>query len=400
MHTLHSNIWKIAASEVLFRFGLINAVYILYFQFLGFTFGDIGLYEAVTSVVIITTELPTGVLADSIGRKRTVFAANAFMLLFALLLGFSSGGAAIIVLAGLFSGLEFSFKSGAQTALLYDTLKVMKREEEFLKISGRINAYALVSGIAGMVGGAFLFGMNPRLPYWLWAVCIGVSLGVLITVREPIKFEKEYSLRTCVNDMKKSILFVFKNKKLLWIAFFFFTAGICAESYWDVFSQAHLKSMGLNPSVFGVIFSLLAGVNALASYYVDEIEEMLGEKKSLYVIVLVEAVIFGVMAYCRRGMLLIVLLIVFTTNRKFADLLEDYYKNRYIPSVNRASVLSAVSFLYNGLFGGFFIIWLFGVSVDGLGGSTTLVLCGLCVLVSGIFLLQLRYSPQYSETLT
>ncbi|KYK31705.1 MAG: hypothetical protein HXS46_08805 [Theionarchaea archaeon] len=89
---LESNIWKIAASDVLFSFGLINAIYILYFQFLGFTFEDIGLFEAVTSIVIIATELPTGVLADFVGRKQTVFIANAFMLV-------------------------FSFKSGARTAL-------------------------------------------------------------------------------------------------------------------------------------------------------------------------------------------------------------------------------------------------------------------------------------------
>jgi MFS family permease len=100
---LESNIWKIAVSDILFRIGLINAIYILYFQFLGFTFSDIGLFEAVTSGVIIVTELPTGVLADYMGRKWPVFAANAWMLCFALLLGFSSGGGLVIVCAGVLS---------------------------------------------------------------------------------------------------------------------------------------------------------------------------------------------------------------------------------------------------------------------------------------------------------
>ena len=121
---VESNIWKIAVSDILFGFGLINAIYILFFQYLGFQFNEIGLFEAVTSVVIITTELPTGVLADFAGRKWTVFSANVFMLLFALLLGFSSGSLFVIILAGIFSGLEFSLRSGARTALLYDTLNV------------------------------------------------------------------------------------------------------------------------------------------------------------------------------------------------------------------------------------------------------------------------------------
>ncbi len=212
---LESNIWKIAVSDVLFSFGLINAIYILYFQFLGFTFEDIGLFEAVTSIVIIATELPTGVFADFVGRKQTVFMANAFMLAFAVLLGFSTGGLSIIILAGIFSGLEFSFKSGARTALLYDTLKMLKRESDFLKISGRIHAFSAVSGILGMVVGAFLFAVNPRMPYWLWAAYIGASLGAILTVCEPCRSNQEHSLKTYVTDMRKSISFIFHSKQLL-----------------------------------------------------------------------------------------------------------------------------------------------------------------------------------------
>jgi MFS family permease len=389
---VESNIWKIAVSDILFGFGLIQAIYILFFQVLGFRFNEIGLFEAVTSVVIITTELPTGVLADFAGRKWTVFSANVFMLMFALLLGFSSGSLFVIILAGIFNGLEFSLKSGARTALLYDTLKVLKREDEFLKISGRINAVSTVSGITGMIVGAFLFTVNPRLPYWLWAVCIGVSIFVIARMCEPLTFKNRYDMKTYVTDMKNSVLFIFRTKKLLWISVFFFVASICAESYWDVYSQAHMKSVGLNPSGFGIIFAVCAGANAFASYYVDDIEKRLGEKRSLYIIILIEAIVFGVMASCKSGIALIFLLIIFTTNRKFAELLEEYYKNKLIPSAQRAGILSAGSVLYNGLFGGGVIIWLFGGSLDVLGGGKTLIISSLSVFAVGIALLQVRYS--------
>ncbi len=390
--TLESNIWKIALSDILFSFGLINAIYILFFRFLGFTFNDIGLYEAITSLAIITTELPTGVLADSIGRKWTISVANAFMLCFALLLGFSEGGFLVIVFAGLFSGLEFSFKSGAKTALLYDTLKELNREDEFLKISGRINAFSTVSRIIGMILGAFLFAVNPRLPYWLWALFIGMSVVTMVTVYEPKKLKKKYSLKNHFVDMKKNVLFIFCSKKLLWISFFFLVADVFAESYWDVFSQAHLKLTGLNPSVFGIVFAVFAGVNALGSYFVDDIENLLGEKGSLYIIILVQVFLFGFMAFCGNWVVLVFLLIILTTTREFSWLLREYYSNQYIPSERRAGILSAISFLYNGLFGGALIIWLFGYSIDVLGGSKTLIISSLCVLVVGIGLLQLRYS--------
>lgn len=397
--SLESNIWKIAASEVFFTFNLISAIYILFFQFLGFTFDDIGLYEAVTSVVIIATELPTGVLADYAGRKWTVCAANTFMLLFALFMGFSTGGVFVIVVAGLFNGLEFSFKSGAKSALLYDTLKALKREDDFLRITGRINAFSLLSGILGMVAGAFLFQRNPRFPYWLWAVFITTSIGLMAAVHEPHRLREKYSVKKYVSDMKKSFFFVFQSKRLLWFILFFFVADIFAESYWDIYSQAHLKSVGLPPSALGIVFAALAGVNALASYYVDALEKRLGEKGSLYVIVLVGSGTLAALASCRSWGFLVLSLAVFTTNRKFASLLSNYYENRLIPSENRAGILSAASLLYNGVLGGAVLIWLFGLSVDVLGGRATLLGTSLCVVVVGLLLLQLRYAERYRGSL-
>lgn len=54
---LKSNIWKIAISNVLYDIGFINAIYILFFQFLGFNFSDIGIFEPVTSITIVITDL-------------------------------------------------------------------------------------------------------------------------------------------------------------------------------------------------------------------------------------------------------------------------------------------------------------------------------------------------------
>ncbi|MHA2497438.1 MAG: hypothetical protein ACXAEI_18350, partial [Candidatus Hodarchaeales archaeon] len=73
---LEANLWKITISDVLFQTWFISAIYILSFQFLGFNFSAIGLFEAITSLAIILTDLPTGALGDNIGRKWMVFIAN------------------------------------------------------------------------------------------------------------------------------------------------------------------------------------------------------------------------------------------------------------------------------------------------------------------------------------
>lgn len=388
---LQLNIWKITISRILFKFMLIGAIYILYFQFLGFSFNEIGLFEAVTSLAIVVTDLPSGVLADSFSRKWTVFSANGFWLLMVLLLGFSSGGIVIIILAGLLNGLEFSFKSGAETALLYDTLKELNREEEYLKISGRINAFSLLSTLVGLVLGAYLFQINPRLPYWIFAIFIGLSLIFVLGVQDPIKPTRKHSLKEHVNDMGDSVRFIFNNKLLLWLTLFFLIADVFAESYWDVYSQAHLETAGLDPATLGVVFACLTLINAIFSYFVADIEKRLGERRSLYLLILVQGLLFFFMASFSSWIVLILLLVILTTNREYAWLLGENYSNKQIPSATRASVLSARSFLRNGLFGGAIIIWMFGVSLDLFGGRTTLTMSGFGVLLLGLFLIQMRY---------
>jgi len=349
------------------------------------------LFEAFTSVAIVVTDLPSGVLADSFSRKWTVFIANVFWLLMALLLGFSSGGVVIIILAGLLNGLEFSFKSGAETALLYDTIKELNREEEYLKISGRINAFSLLSTLVGLILGAYLFSINPRLPYWILAVFIGLSLIFISSVQEPIKLKRKNSLKGHVGDMGNSVRFIFNNKLLLWLTLFFLIADVFAESYWDVYSQAHLKSTGLDPATLGVIFAFLVLINAFFSYFIDDIEKRLGEKRSLYSIILVQGILFFLMAYFNLWIALVLLLVILTTSREYSFLLQEKYTNKQIPSANRASVLSAMSFLRNGLFGGAIIIWGFGISLDILGGRITLIMSGFGVLFLGLFLIQMLY---------
>ncbi|MFW9914126.1 MAG: MFS transporter [Candidatus Thorarchaeota archaeon] len=395
---LEANLWKITISDVFFQTWFISAIYILFFQFLGFNFSAIGLFEAITSLAIILTDLPTGALGDNIGRKWMVFIANVFMLLLVLLVGFSTGGMLIIVLAGLLNGLEFSFKSGSKTALLYDTLKQLNREDEFLRISGRINAAGTIAKLIGLITGAYLFSLNPRFPYWLWAVFIIVSLFFLALIQEPLHANERVSLENTLQDMRSSLRYIFENKFVLWLVIFKLIADVFAESYWDVFSQAHLKELGADPAIFGVIFAVLAGVTAIASYYVDSLEKKLGPNKSWYAMILVQSGLFFLMAAAQSWLLLVFFWLLFTTSREFGLLVNEYYMNQNIPSANRASILSAGSFLRNGLFGGGLIIWLFGVSVDNMGGEGTLFLAGVAVLVIGLVFLQIR--PRRSDALS
>jgi len=381
---LSSNIWKITLSNIFYRFGLIGAIYILFFRFLGYNYLHIGLYEGITSITIVISDLFTGVIADRNGRKFSLILSNVSFLIMAVLLGISnwiySGYWSILIISGVLNGLEFSFRSGAESALLYDTMIQLQREKDYLQVSGRINAFSIISNVIGMVVGGFLFEIIPSLPYWIWSGCILVSSFILFTVRDPIiqNSEKKSSFW---QDVRFGVKYIFQSKALLWLVLFFLYSDVFAESYWDIFSQDHLKHLGATASEIGIIFAVIGVVCAIVSYFMDKIEKRVGQKWMLYLIIGIQVILLLSIAWVTQWYILAVILIFFNVNRNFTWILSDTYRNKLIPSEHRASILSAASFLNNGLFGGGAIIFFVGWLIDRIETSILFTIIAILVLI-------------------
>jgi len=97
-------------------------------------------------------EVPTGVLSDMVGRKKTVVY-GAVAGVFALIFYAIGGTYAALLIGAIFEGLGRAFYSGNNEALLYDTLAEMgKREtfQEYLGITSSMYQFALaISAVLG-----------------------------------------------------------------------------------------------------------------------------------------------------------------------------------------------------------------------------------------------------------
>lgn len=388
---IKNNIWKITISNVLYRFGLIGSLYIIYFNFLGYNSIYIGIFEAITSLTIVASDLFTGVIADRIGRKYSVLLSNASFFLMAILLAskslFSGGFYTILIVCGILDGLEFSFRSGAKSALLYDTLIQIRREEEYLKVSGRINAYSTISNVIGMLVGSLLFVVYPNLPYWVWAFFILLASVILITVQEPMQHKK--TTISFWSNVKLGVKYIFQSKNLLWLVVFALFVDIFAEGYWDTYSQTQLSNTIADPYT-SIIFACIGGLSALVSYFIDKIEKLIGKRKILYLFVGIQAMLFLGLGLASQWYMLTIILVFFAINRDMTWLVTDSYQNKMIPSEHRAAILSASSFLRNGLFGGGVILFLVGLFFEIAGSNRSLlffIIAGLVILINGSLLI-------------
>src|SRR5688572_28940891 len=120
-------------------FKLYAPVAVIYFSMVT---GSFALGMSIFSIVMISSalfEIPTGVLSDHMGRRRTLMfgalASVAYVTCYAI--GQSYW---ILAIGALFEGLSRSLYSGNNDALLYDTLKEEGKEEEFAEYAGKLSS--------------------------------------------------------------------------------------------------------------------------------------------------------------------------------------------------------------------------------------------------------------------
>lgn len=159
---------------------LIYPVYPLLFSEAGLSVSQISLLLAIWSIPVILLELPSGILADRWSRKYLVVLSSllralCFMVWIILptFLGFAVGF--------LFWGTSEALASGAEEALLFDTLKAMGNQEAFASAYGKSSgAASLAVALACLTGGVVVQHAGYRMVLLLSVVCSLVSTFIAV----------------------------------------------------------------------------------------------------------------------------------------------------------------------------------------------------------------------------
>lgn len=131
------------------------------------SYSILGYVGAVAFIFGLLLEIPSGVLADRFGRKRTVILSLFFLLLSGTLISFATNAYHLVIGVFLLQA-GFAFLSGSLEALTYDNLKEIGKEEEFEKVISRSVSVSILAVSVSILIGGYVFKFNDRLPYLLW----------------------------------------------------------------------------------------------------------------------------------------------------------------------------------------------------------------------------------------
>src|ERR687888_814123 len=148
------NLWRLFTAQALLMFILWAPIWVVFLQNKGLTLTQVGLLEGVAWVLTAGLEVPTGAIADRWGRKTSI-AIGAFLYALAMFLIQAEALSPAFLLGYATWNTSLAFVSGADAALLYDSLKADGRAAEAPTQSGRYVAIQQASqGVAAVLGAA------------------------------------------------------------------------------------------------------------------------------------------------------------------------------------------------------------------------------------------------------
>jgi len=338
---IENNIYKLYLIKIAKWFMLIMPIVVLFYNENDLEQFDIFVLQGIYSIAIVFLEIPSGYMADVLGRKNTLLVGSILGFLGYLVYCFSFGFWGFL-LAEIILGLGTSLISGADSALLYDSLQAQKKEKDYLKLEGRVISIGnFAEAIAGVAGG-FLATYSLRTPYYFQTAVAFLAIPAALTLVEPIRQNVKEKLNF------KDILKIFQyslveNKKLRMNIIFSAVIGSSTLSMaW--FVQPYFKEVAVPVAAFGILWTLLNLSVGITSLFAYKIEKKLGQLKTVLLIAIFISgsylAVGAVQAYWAIGFLFIFYLV----RGVATPVLKDYI-NKMTSSDVRATVLSVRNFI-------------------------------------------------------
>jgi len=293
-------------------------------------------------ICIFLLEIPSGTFADFFGRKKSLILAVIVNIAAAIVYS-SMPNFYVFMLGEFLWAAAAALLSGAEHALIYDTLKKIKNT----KISKTIFSRYESSGLSGLMIaapiGSFIASIaGLQAPMFYLIIPFTIALLISLTLKEPHAIRKIKRI-SYLKTLKNGVQYFYKHKILKLLALDMII--IATVSYFMIwFYQVMLGNAGLDIAYFGFVHAGFVLSQIVIMNNFNKLERILGSKKRL---IFLSSLITGLM-FVLGGLttFLPIIIIVILVGGGFGlsrnPLFASYF-NKYIPSDKRATVLSSIS---------------------------------------------------------
>lgn len=339
-----SNIWKLNGIRLMFWMHFFAAVLIpFYVEWGGLKLSQVLFLNSWFMLWNFLLEVPTGTVADFLGRKVSLISGSLVAAVGALLYA-SKPNFHTFLAAEVFFALAFTLHSGADEALAYDSLKISGRESEAKKTLATMESFKLGGIITATVLGGFIathFGLDAPMRFYTLPALAACVLACMIK-EPPINTASTTRSGYITLLIDGGQFFIRSPVLMLLTAELAFTNALAWGLIW--LFQPLLTNAGLPVTYYGVVHAMACIGQIVFLSNIERLEGLLGSKRILLVAAtIVSGGSFVLLGITNHWVVVTILIIVGFTFSLPRIPIFSAYMNRYIPSDKRATVLSLTS---------------------------------------------------------
>lgn len=330
------NITLLYFFRIVRNFALFVPIIVPFWQENGLNQTQIFLLQSFFALAIVLLEVPTGYFADCVGRKQSVLL-GAILSTFGFVFYSIAYGFFPILLSEILLGIGYSFLSGADTALAYDSFAAEGNHQDYLRFESRSNGLMGISEATASIIGGFLVVVSLRTPLVAEAISYSTTIPLALFLTEPrrIKSTTEHPWSNIVRITKYAL---HGHHEIKWLIFYGATmANLTHTMVW--LTQPYYQLVGVPLAWFGALWAIQLFIMAWFSHNADRYEKWMGKKRAL-----LSFPIIGLVSYITLGLVpalaMLPMLLGFYFVRGVHIPILHHYVNSLVESDIRATVLS------------------------------------------------------------
>ncbi|MBL4681517.1 MAG: MFS transporter [Pseudomonadales bacterium] len=354
---------------------VILPVIVPFFASKGLSLTQVYYLQAIFAAVVVVSEIPSGYIADVLGRKNALVAGSLFHGVGFTLLYFADDFVGLVFFE-VCLGIGLSLLSGADLSLLYDSQTALEHSpaEKTRGIANMRFAKSIGEGSAALLGG-FLIAFSFDVTVIVNGILGWIPLVLSLFLVEP-PFQKMKSNQHLENMKEIMNHLYFRDALLRQICLNITFFGL-ATFYVVWMLQPYWQDQNIPLTAFGMLWAAFSFLVGVSSKFSMQAEKKFGTKNILIVMGVLPIVGYFGMSVT-TGVLGVVLCAGFFISRGINQVILTDALNSRVPSSFRATANSITSFMFRGIYivTGPLVGWL----IEKQGMQTTLGLLGLSVI--------------------
>lgn len=354
---------------------------------------------------MVIFEVPTGVVADTVGRRASFLLGSATLFVSTIMyLALWQFGAAFWAWAvvSMLLGLGFTFFSGATEAWLVDGLKATGYKGSMESAFGRGQVATGIAMLSGTVAGGLIAQVtNLGVPYILRAVALALTFVVAAALMQDVGFtpkKGKSTLDEMQSILRASLKHGLGNPPVRWLMLAApFTLGVGIYAFYAM--QPYLLELygrGESYAIAGLAAAIVAGAQIVGGLLASQVRKLFQKRTSLLLAgTLVSTVALIFIGLTSSFYVALAMLALWAVVFACCLPVRAAFINGLIPSDQRATVLSSDNLL--GSAGGIFAQPALGKVADVWSYGASYVVSGIITLAAAPFAILARREQAPSD---